>query len=148
MKEAQDIANRVYENMPPTYIPMRNSVFYSFAGSVAEEENASIIVGGHINGDELTFRDATKSFFRLMQRILWESSDLLRLRKVRIITPLSRLRKYQVVKKAVSLGVPLQDTWSCHRDGTRHCWECDGCLSRIEAFNTAGISDPLRNTKS
>jgi 7-cyano-7-deazaguanine synthase len=148
MREAQDIGESVFSGMPPTYIPMRNSIFYSFAGSVAEEKGASIIIGGHINGDDLVFRDATRSFFRLMQKLLWEGSDILRARKTRIMIPLSKLRKYQVVKKAVVLGVPLERTWSCHRDGERHCWECDGCLSRIEAFDTAGIEDPLRNTKS
>lgn len=148
MKEAQDIQSSVFANMPSTYIPMRNSIFYSFAGSIAEEKNASVIIGGHINGDELLFKDATKSFFRQMQRLIWESSDLLRNNRTRILTPLSRLRKYQVVKKAMYLGVPLHSTWSCHKDGREHCWECDGCLSRIEAFSTAGIRDPLRNTKS
>lgn len=144
LREAGEIGIEFFPNLPATYIPMRNSVFYSFAASLAEEKDASCIVGGHINGDDLVFKDATPSFFRILQKLVWEGSEKLSSRRTRIIRPLSKMRKYEVVRKAVKLGVPLEHTWSCHKDVKKHCWECDGCLSRIEAFTTAGIEDPIR----
>jgi 7-cyano-7-deazaguanine synthase len=51
--------------------------------------------------------------------------------------------KVQVVSLAYKLGVPLEMTWSCHREGSEHCWRCEGCLGRRRTFVEAGVADPL-----
>ena len=141
LKEAGDIAGAKFPGLPPTYIPLRNSIFYSFAASYAEEEGASSIVGGHNRDDEEIFRDVRSGFFNALQAAFREASPMLR--GIRISRPLRTRSKRQVVRLAASLGVPLRLTWSCHRDGMEPCWECDGCLMRARSFRAAGVPDPL-----
>jgi 7-cyano-7-deazaguanine synthase len=143
LKEAGDIPGFELGRLPPTYIPLRNSIFYSFAASYAEVSGATSIVGGHNRDDEKVFDDVSPEFFSSLERALWTGSPVLRKNRVRIVRPLGRKRKAEVVKLAASLGVPLELTWSCHREGLEHCWRCDGCLSRRGAFLRAGIPDPI-----
>ncbi len=143
LKEAGDIAGFDLRGMPPTYIPLRNSIFYSLAGSMAEEVGAAAIVGGHNRDDERVFADVRWGFFSALQKALWEASPVLRKNRMKIARPLKHLSKVEVVRLAASKRVPIELTWSCHRDGKEHCWECAGCLSRMGAFRKAGVPDPL-----
>ena len=131
--------------MPPTYIPMRNCVFYSLAASYAEEVGADLIVGGHNKDDVKTFADAAPAFFDALERAFRAGSPILRKRQTRVILPLSEKTKAQVIRLASSLEVPLELTWSCHERGGSHCWKCGGCRARMTAFERAGIVDPLRD---
>jgi 7-cyano-7-deazaguanine synthase len=143
LREAGDLQGGKFERLPPTYIPLRNSIFYSVAGSFAEEREIPLIVGGHNSDDEKVFRDVRTNFFVAIERALWSGVASPNRPRIRIRRPLSRKTKVQVVKLAATLGVPFEDTWSCHRDGTEHCWECAGCHSRLKSFAGAGIHDPL-----
>jgi len=143
MREAGDIPGFKLAGRPPSYIPLRNSVFYSLAASFAEEIGAGAIVGGHNKEDERVFADVSEEFFAPLQTALRAASPVLRRNRLRIVRPLRGLTKPEVIKLGVSLGVPLELTWSCHRDSREHCWKCDGCLSRKRAFKEAGFPDPL-----
>ena len=143
LKEAGDIAGARFGRLPPTYIPVRNSIFYSFAASYAEEVGASLLVGGHNRDDERVFEDVGSPFFRNLEGAFRAASPILRRNRITISRPLKEMSKPEVVQRAASLGVPLELTWSCHRSGRHHCWLCDGCLARKRAFGAAGVSDPL-----
>lgn len=145
LREAGDIGGATFVDVPPTYIPMRNGIFYSLAASYAEEVGADFIVGGHNRDDAKTFADAAPAFFDELGRAFQVGSPILRKRRTRILLPLSAKTKVQVVRLASSLEVPLGLTWSCHREGGSHCWECDGCRARMAAFARAEVFDPLRD---
>ncbi len=144
LREAGDIGGSGFPGLPPTYIPMRNAVFYSLAASYAEEVRADCIVGGHNRDDLKVFRDVSPAFFSGLERAIWTGSKILERKRTRILRPLRSKSKPQVIRLASSLGVPLELTWSCHRDGGRHCWRCDGCRARAGAFERAGVADPLK----
>jgi 7-cyano-7-deazaguanine synthase len=144
LREAEDIPGGKFVGLPPTYIPLRNAIFYSVAGAYSEERQVPLIVGGHNKDDAEVFRDTSGEFFDSLEEALWSGSSILRRQKTRIRRPLSGKTKVQVVKLAASLRVPFELTWSCHRLGNEHCWECAGCVSRIDSFKGAGITDPLR----
>jgi 7-cyano-7-deazaguanine synthase len=143
LKEAGDIPGFRAVGLPASYIPLRNSIFYSFAAAYAEETGASSIVGGHNRDDAEVFEDVSPEFFSALQEAFWAGSRLLRKRRITIVRPLRGKRKPEVIRLAASKGVPLELTWSCHRDGEEHCWKCDGCAARRRAFFKAGIEDPL-----
>ena len=143
LKEGGDIPGFKLAGRPPSYIPLRNSVFYSLAASFAEEVDADAIVGGHNKDDEKVFEDVSSRFFAPLQAALRAASPTLRRNRLRIVRPLRNLTKPEVIRLGVSLGVPLELTWSCHRDSAEHCWRCEGCLSRRRAFRVAGVPDPL-----
>jgi len=130
--------------LPSTYIPMKNSIYYNVAAAFAEEVGASRVAGGHNREDRAVFEDTSDEFFRNLQRTLRSGSVRLREQDFRIWRPLRAMSKAEVVALASRLGVPLEDTWSCHRAGSAHCWECDGCLGRERAFREAAVVDPLR----
>ena len=143
LREAGDIGGSRFAGYPQTYIPMRNSVFYSFAASYAEEVEAGVIVGGHNRDDLGVFRDTSPEFFRGLQKAFRGGSRVLAKRRLRIDRPLRKRTKAEVVRLGEKVGVPFDLTWSCHREGRNHCWECDGCLARLRAFKKAGVRDPL-----
>ena len=143
LKEAGDIPRAVFEGLPPTYIPLRNSIFYSLAASYAEETGASVIVGGHNKDDAEVFEDVGPEFFAHLQKALRAGSVSLRRNRLQILRPLKQRTKVGVLKLASSLGVPLELTWSCHGDGDSPCMRCAGCTSRRLAFSRAKLGDPL-----
>ena len=144
LREAGDVGLGAFRGLPPTYISMRNSIFYSYASSYAEETGAVAIVGGHNRDDEEVFQDTRPEFFAYLEKALRTGSPILRRNRLRISRPLRLMTKPEVVRLAASKGIPLELTWSCHRDGREHCWRCEGCLSRERAFLKAGVKDPLR----
>jgi 7-cyano-7-deazaguanine synthase len=144
LKEASDIGDSKFPGLPPTYIPMRNAVFYSLAASYAEEVRADCIVGGHNKDDLKVFRDVGPRFFANLEKSFWAGSKILNEKRTRILRPLRAKSKPEVILLASSSGVPLQLTWSCQRDGESHCWRCEGCRDRSRSFATAGIPDPLQ----
>ena len=143
LMEAGDMHSGAFAGMPPTYIPMKNSIFYSHAAAYAEETGAEVLVGGHNRDDGRIFPDARRAFFAQLGKALRAGSPELKSRRTRIVLPLSRMSKAEVIWIASSQGVPLHLTWSCYRDGRTHCWDCDGCAARSAAFSNAGVRDPL-----
>ena len=150
LREAGDIAGSrelSRHAVPPTYVPMKNAIFYSLAAAYAEEKGAGCIIGGHNRDDRPLFEDTSEEFFGSLQKTLNAGSPRLRKSGLKILRPLKDLGKAEVVRMAAGLGVPLELTWSCHRAGSEHCWRCDGCRRRVEAFAAAGVEDPLRSKK-
>jgi len=145
LREVGDIVSKGrLVGLPSTYIPMKNAVYYSVAAAFADEVGASRVVGGHNKEDQAVFEDTSDEFFRDMQGALRAASVRLREQDFRIWRPLRNKSKAEVVALASRLGVPFELTWSCHRAGSVHCWQCEGCRQRERAFHQAGVRDPLR----
>ena len=147
MREAGDITGSrelTKKAVPATYIPMKNAVYFSLAAAYAEEKGADCIIGGQNADDARVFEDTSEEFFASLQKTITASSPRLRRWGLKVLRPLKDKTKAEVVSLAASMGVPLELTWSCHRSGEEHCWRCDGCKRRAEAFLAAGVSDPLR----
>jgi 7-cyano-7-deazaguanine synthase len=147
LREAGDIQKGPLSGgaVPPTYIPMKNAVFYGLAAAYADETGAGTIVGGHNRDDKGVFSDASDGFFARLEGALQAGSP--RLARLRIERPLRLLSKPEVVKLAVKVGAPLGLTWSCHGGGASACGTCAGCLGRKTAFEKAGLLDPLNRKK-
>jgi 7-cyano-7-deazaguanine synthase len=150
LKEAGDVRGSKglsWMTVPATYIPMKNAIYYSLAAAYAEEKGSDLIIGGHNADDARVFEDTSEEFFADLRKTLYDASPRFRTNGLVILRPLSRLSKSEVVRLAAELGVPFRLTWSCNRAGEVHCWKCAGCAQRREAFDKAGINDPLRPKK-
>lgn len=58
-------------------------------------------------------------------------------------TPLVELTDRQIVELGSQLHVPWHLAWSCLIHHDRPCRACNGCRRRLNAFDAAGIVDPL-----
>ncbi len=63
--------------------------------------------------------------------------------KLEIKTPLVKLMKSDIVKKALELNVPLEHTWSCYKEEDEACGVCDSCRLRLNGFKEANAVDPI-----
>ncbi|NPA11333.1 MAG: 7-cyano-7-deazaguanine synthase QueC [Epsilonproteobacteria bacterium] len=127
--------------VPVTYVPFRNGIFLSIAAAIAEKEGAEAIYIGVVEEDSSGYPDCTKPFIQKMQDAINEgtkpSTD------IKIITPLIDLKKEDIVKKAIEVGVPLHLTWSCYQEEDEACGVCDSCRLRLKGFEKANVKDPI-----
>ncbi len=123
------------------YLPGRNVLLASYAALICAERKMSTIALGILNGNP--FSDASPQFFRQLAGCLSRALQ----RPIRLITPLRRFQKAEVLQMA--RGVPLQLTFSCLRPaGYRPCGRCNKCAERAQAFRAAGLPDPTKYVRS
>ncbi|MBI4055293.1 MAG: 7-cyano-7-deazaguanine synthase QueC [Elusimicrobia bacterium] len=126
------------DGIPPTYVPGRNTVFLSLAMSLSDATGASAIVIGANALDFSGYPDCRPAFYRAFQRVLMRGSrSAAQGRGIRVLAPLLRLSKAQIVRLGRRLGVPLDTTWSCYAGRARPCGRCDACLLRAKGFREA-----------
>lgn len=134
--------NRRIDGRLVSYIPARNMMFYSIAAYHAEFLGVKTIVGGHNLHDAEFFRDASKKYMDKMNELFKRGSLLCNGNPYKIILPLARKTRIQVVRLALKLKAPIELTWSCHNEGAAHCGVCYACRQRMQAFTILGIPDP------
>jgi 7-cyano-7-deazaguanine synthase len=130
--------------VPSTYVPARNTLFLSFAMSLADEEKATALVIGANAIDYSGYPDCRWPFLKAFERVANLGSKIGTdgKMKIKILAPLVRLNKKQIVQLGQKLKVPFELTWSCYQGGRRTCGHCDSCLLRAKGFQEAGIEDP------
>jgi 7-cyano-7-deazaguanine synthase len=137
----------ISEGIPITYVPARNTIFLSFALAYAEVTGASHIFIGVNAIDYSGYPDCRPEFIHAFETManLATKTGVEGTTKVIIDTPLMKMTKADIVRKAVELGVDLRLTHSCYdpSPGGRSCGVCDACILRQKGFDEAGISDPL-----
>jgi 7-cyano-7-deazaguanine synthase len=131
----------VEDGVPVTYVPFRNGIFLSMAAAIAEKESASVISIGVVEEDSSGYPDCRFDYIKSMQEsINLGTKDET---NITIDMPLVKLKKSQIVQKALELNVPLELTWSCYKDEDKACGVCDSCRLRLNGFELAGVSDPI-----
>ncbi|MRR09824.1 7-cyano-7-deazaguanine synthase, partial [bacterium] len=126
-----------------TYVPGRNAIFLAFGASYAEAEGCGAVVIGANALDYSGYPDCRPDFIRAMARAVTLGTRAGREgRPVRIMAPLLKLTKSQIVTLGLRLGVPYELTWSCYQGGRQPCGACDSCLLRAQGFAGAGTADP------
>lgn len=132
------------KDIPSTYVPSRNIIFLGIAASIAESRGSEAVFIAANSVDFSGYPDCTAEFMSAFQKVLDVGTKAGREGKgIRIETPILNCSKADIVKEAVRLKVPLEQTWSCYKGGAKACGRCDSCLLRLEGFAAAGIRDPL-----
>jgi len=122
----------------PIIVPFRNAIFLSTAVAYAVSVGASHIFYGAHGSDEPNYPDCRKEFYEAFEKAARLGTET----DIAIQAPFNGCRKSELLKEAIELGVPLELTWSCYRDGEKHCGRCESCTNRKRAFAEAGITDP------
>ena len=134
-------------SIPITYVPARNTVFLSIALGWAEVLGAEDIFIGVNAIDYSGYPDCRPEFIEAFERVanLATKAGVEGRMRVRIQTPLIRMTKADIVRKAADLGLDFRLTHSCYDpdDAGRPCGLCDSCILRKRGFAEAGLTDPL-----
>ena len=134
---------RIGRGIPATYVPARNTIFLSLALGFAEATGAETIFIGANALDFSGYPDCRPAYYRLMQRVARVGTKAgVEGKGIRIVAPLIRLTKAQIIRKGLRLGVLYGKSWSCYLGGRRPCGRCDSCLLRAKGFREAKTADP------
>lgn len=147
VREASDFYNGRLKKLDPeallsSYVPARNLMFYSIAAHYAEYLGARHIVGGHNSHDVRFFKDASSGYIERLNELFKEGCLLCKGNTYKIVLPLARKTRKEVIRLAIRLKTPIEQTWSCHNEGRVHCGRCYACKQRLEAFRSLGLVDP------
>jgi len=141
-------ASSIAAGIPVTYVPARNTIFLSFALAYAEVLEASDLFIGVNAIDYSGYPDCRPEYIAAFTQManLATKAGVEGRTHLKIHTPLIKLSKADIVRRAIVLGVDLSLTSSCYDpspDGLA-CGACDSCLLRKKGFAEAGVVDPLR----
>jgi 7-cyano-7-deazaguanine synthase len=131
--------------IPVTYVPARNSIFLALALGYAEARGAQEIWLGVNAVDYSGYPDCRPEFIEAFQTVIERGTRSgVERGEPRIIAPLLRMSKADIIRRGVELGVDYSLTHSCYdpdREG-RACGHCDSCILRRRGFEEAGVADP------
>lgn len=128
--------------IPSTYVPGRNTVFIAIALSLAEAKNAEAIYLGINAVDYSGYPDCRPEYLKAYQQLANLASKVgIEGNGIKLVAPLVKDSKVDIVRRALSLGVPIEDTWSCYQGGEKPCGVCDSCRIRDKALIAAGRED-------
>ena len=133
------------KEIPITYVPVRNTIFLSYALEYAEVNNIFDIFIGVNALDYSGYPDCRPEFIEAFEKMANKGTKFAQgNKKIKIHTPLIDLTKAEIISTGTDLDVDYKLTHSCYDpsvDGLS-CGECDACILRKEGFIAAGISDP------
>ena len=126
-------------SMKLTVVPNRNMFMLAAAGAVAIARKADRLAYGAHAGDHTIYPDCRPEFVGAMGTAFglcdWHTLGL--------HAPYIDMTKGDICKRGVELRVPYEKTWTCYVGGDKPCGQCGACTERAEAFEFAGVSDPL-----
>ncbi|MEA3329263.1 MAG: 7-cyano-7-deazaguanine synthase [Nanoarchaeota archaeon] len=147
--ERKDLKNTEKES-ENWYVPCRNIIFLVYALAIAEskfikdKEIYEIFTGFKNEGDE-AYPDTTPEFVSVMNQL----QKIATAGKFKIIAPLIKKDKEDIIKLGENLGVEFTDTYTCYVGaGEKHCGTCLSCKLRQEGFYWSGVEDVTEYEKS
>jgi 7-cyano-7-deazaguanine synthase len=133
--------------IPPTYVPARNTVLLALLLGLAEVTGAEQLFIGANAVDYSGYPDCRPAFLEAFEKLAAVATVAGTERGVRfrVQAPLLELSKAEIIRRGLALGVDYGLTWSCY-DPTASglaCGRCDSCRLRLRGFAEAGIDDPI-----
>ncbi|MCC5815231.1 MAG: 7-cyano-7-deazaguanine synthase QueC [Leptospira sp.] len=129
------------KEIPNTYVPGRNILFLSYALSFAESRNCESIYIGVNALDYSGYPDCRPDFIRAYQSMIGKGTKAgVEGQPVRLLAPLMKLGKTEIVQLGNSLGVPYEHTFSCYDPDPKTgkaCGKCDSCILRKKALSVS-----------
>jgi len=133
-----ELDERAREAAHAVWVPNRNGAFINIAACFADAFGIGRIVCGFNAEEGATFPDNTPEFVEAVNGSLYYSTE----NHAKVVAPVGGLDKVGIIKKGMSIGAPLDLSWSCYFSGERPCGKCESCVRRARAFRLAGVEDP------
>ncbi len=136
-------------DVPVTYVPSRNLIFLSYALGYAEVVKADAIFIGVNAVDYSGYPDCRPEFIQKFQELANYAckATVVDGKSIKIVTPLQKLSKKEIIQLGSKLGAPYHLTRSCYNGREKACGVCDSCKLRLRGFAEAGIKDPIAYEK-
>ncbi|MHA1377375.1 MAG: 7-cyano-7-deazaguanine synthase QueC [Candidatus Helarchaeota archaeon] len=135
---------QIATEIPVTYVPMRNTIFLSFAAVYAEVVGADTIFAGMNVIDYSGYPDCRPEYIKAIEKAINLGSKV---QNFKIETPIITMNKSEIIQLGTKLGVPYEHTWSCYKGQNKACGECESCKFRKKGFEDAGLIDPIEYQK-
>ncbi|MDP2672667.1 MAG: 7-cyano-7-deazaguanine synthase [Nanoarchaeota archaeon] len=125
------------------YVPCRNSIFLINALALAEslfikeKKIYDIFTGFKCEGKE-SYPDTTQEFVKEINEFAKISCS----KNFKIIAPLIKKDKEDIILLGKRLCVDFRKTFSCYMGKSKHCGYCLSCKLRQAGFYWANVSDP------
>jgi len=133
--------------IPPTYVPARNTIFLSYALAWAEVLGAFDIFIGVNTTDYSGYPDCKGEFITAFEKTanLATAAAVEHRGRYHIHTPILNMTKAEIILTGTELGVDFSLTHSCYDPDQqgRSCGRCDSCRLRLKGFAEAGLEDPV-----
>lgn len=132
-----------------TYVPLRNQMLLSIAGSYAEAYQIPFIACA-FDGDEDENGNPTggttdkhPKYVQAVVDSLNEGSAYKHVhgKEFTILTPVMGMYKEEIIALGVECNADFSISWSCYNKGEEPCHVCSACELRHEAFKNMGIED-------
>jgi 7-cyano-7-deazaguanine synthase len=133
------------DEIPPTYVPARNTVFLSLALAWSEVLAADAIVIGVNALDYSGYPDCRPEYIDAFETLASLATRAgVEGKRLRILAPLQMLSKADIIRRGTGMGLDYALTLSCYepRPDGAPCGRCDSCALRARGFAEAGIPDP------
>lgn len=123
------------------WVPARNLVMLSVATAFAEARGFEYIVLGNNLEEAGAYPDNEPEFIRRFNELLpFAVGDG---KRVRVLMPVGDLMKHEIVALGHANGAPLHLTWSCYKNGHKHCGKCGPCFMRRTAFDINNLEEVI-----
>lgn len=135
------------DEIPITYVPARNTVFFSIALGLAEVLGAYDIFCGICAIDYSNYPDCRPEYIASFQHMANLATKTgVAGQSIQFHAPLLYLTKAEIILLGTQLGVNYAKTVSCYQatDAGLACGYCDCCVIRANGFKQAGLTDPTR----
>ncbi len=133
-------------DIPPTYVPARNTVFLAAALGWAEVLGAFDLVIGVNALDYSGYPDCRPEFVDAFERLAGLATKAgVEGGRFHVRAPLLHLGKAEIIRRGLDLGLDYGLTHSCYDPDAegRPCGRCDSCRLRAAGFAQIGVADPL-----
>ena len=144
-KDRTDLDSHV--QIPPTYVPARNTIFLSYGLAWSEVIGAFDIFIGVNSTDYSGYPDCRGEFIKAFEKTanLATAATVENKGQYHIHTPIIDMTKAEIILTGTKLGVDFALTHSCYDpdQAGRSCGRCDSCRLRLKGFAEAGLNDPV-----
>ncbi len=118
------------KSLESVWVPNRNGLFLNIAAAFADSDNYSHIIIGANREEAKAFPDNSDIFIRRLNAAFEYSTRV----KPKVLTPLIKYDKNDIVRVALENSVPLELAYSCYDSKKEHCGECESCIRFIKAL--------------
>jgi len=123
------------------WVPARNLLMLSHAVAFAEAKGYGHIYLGTNLEEAGAYPDNEEQFIIDFNDLLYGAVQ--NGIKINVEAPLGGLMKHEIIPFGMKYHTPYHLTWSCYRNGEKHCGKCGPCFMRKTAFERNGLKDPV-----